>query len=200
MCARGNALAPLRNRQSIRLKRYDYSWPGGYFVTMCVQDRKCLFGDIRGGEMVLNDAGRMVQKWCGELNNKFPDIQCDEYIIMPNHFHAIIQNVGADLRVCPDLRVCSQNEPNENGAGEHRTGEHVGSPLHVVVQWFKTMTTNEYIRGVKRFHWMPFHGKLWQRNYYEHVIRNENEWNRIRDYITRNPMRWETDRENPNRA
>ena len=79
-----------RNRRSIRLKEYDYSRAGPYFVTICVQDRKCLFGDIRDGEMTLNDAGRMVQKWCGELNNKFPDIQCDEYIVMPNHFHAII--------------------------------------------------------------------------------------------------------------
>ena len=72
-------------------------------------------------------------------------------------------------------------------------GEHIGSPLRAVVQWFKTMTTNEYIRGVKQQGWPAFPGKLWQRNYWEHVIRNEADMNRIRDYICINPARWELD-------
>ena len=94
------------NRRSIRLPGYDYSRAGAYFVTICTKDRECLFCDIVNREMSLNNAGRMVDKWCGELENKFPDIKCDKYIIMPNHFHAIIQNaVGADLRVCPDLLI-----------------------------------------------------------------------------------------------
>ena len=87
-------------------------------------------------------------------------------MVMPNHFHGIVQNVGsvgADLRVCPDTNNDHIN-PIE--------GEHAGSPLHRVVQWFKTITTNEYIRGVKTLGWQPFNGKLWQRNYYEHIIRN----------------------------
>lgn len=232
-----------RNRRSIRLKGYDYSRAGAYFVTICTHNRECLFGTVADGKMVLNDQGRMVEKWVGELQNKFPDIRCDDSIIMPNHFHAIIQNVGADLRVCPDLcfrpdsgirpdpcvcpdpgirpdrGVYPENEPNETTRvectpcesppnermsnktmpGEHTSGEHIGSPLHRVVQWFKTMTTNEYIRGVKQFNWTPFHRKLWQRNYYEHIIRNEKELNRIRDYIVRNPRKWEWDRENPDR-
>ena len=82
--------------------------------------------------------------------------------------------------------------------GEHNTmGEHTGSPLRAVVQWFKTMTTNEYIRGVKQNGWLRFDGKLWQRNYYDHIIRNENELNRIRRYIVDNPAKWQYDRENP---
>ena len=92
-------------RRSIRLRGYDYSQTGSYFVSICTKDRKCLFGDIENQEMALNDAGRMVDKWYVELENKFQDIRCDKYIIMPNHFHAIIQNigpVGADLCVCPD--------------------------------------------------------------------------------------------------
>lgn len=89
------------HRRSIRLKGYDYSQPGGYYVTIVTQNRDCLFGNVVEGEMVLNDAGRMIKKWYFELENKFPDILCDEYIIMPNHFHTIIINVGADLRVCP---------------------------------------------------------------------------------------------------
>lgn len=96
--------------------------------------------------MELNDTGQMVMKWYHELENKFPDIKHDEFICMPNHVHFIVINdaaVGADLRVCPYI-----------------TGEHIGSPLHCVVQWFKTMTTNEYIRGVKQNGSPPFIWKI----------------------------------------
>jgi len=98
---------------------------------------------------------------------------------MPNHFHAIIKNIGVDP-VGADLCVCPgdyQDGPTTGKAIPEKrvTGEHKGSPLHRVIQWFKTMTTNEYIRGVKQHGWTPFPGKLWQRNYYEHVIRNEKE-------------------------
>jgi len=172
----------IHHRRSIRLRGYDYSQPGAYFVTICTHNRAWLFGNVVGGEMALNDAGRMVEKWYFELENKFPDILCDEYVIMPNHFHAIIINVGADRRVCPDKM-----------GGPDERGEHTGSPLHRVVQWFKTMTTNEYIRRVKQNGWQPFSGKLWQRNYWEHIIRNENELNRIREYIINNPLNWHDD-------
>jgi REP element-mobilizing transposase RayT len=186
------------NRRSIRLRGYDYSRAGAYFVSICTKDRKCLFGDIENQEMALNDAGRMVEKWYVELENKFQDIRCDKYIIMPNHFHAIILNigpvpVGADLCVCPDdLRVC----PDDYRYGR-TSGEHTGSPLHRVIQWFKTMTTNDYIRGVKQYGWAPFPGKLWQRNYYEHIVRNENEMSHIRQYIRNNPAQWASDKDNP---
>lgn len=171
----------LPNRRSIRLQEYDYSQDGLYFITICVQDKACLFGGIENDEMVLNEAGRMVKKWCAELSHKFPDIIMDTYIIMPNHFHAIIINigdsVGADLCVCP----------------ENKTGEHIGSPLHRVIQWLKTMTTNEYIRGVKSLNWIPFDKKLWQRNYYEHIIRNEKAYDKIAEYILSNPHNWVND-------
>ena len=94
--------------------------------------------------------------------------------------------VGADLCVCPD--DCRHGRT---------AGEHTGSPLHRVIQWFKTMTTNEYICGVKQHGWTPFPGKLWQRNYYEHIVRNENEMARIREYIMNNPAQWAADKENP---
>jgi hypothetical protein len=94
-------------------------------------------------------------------------------------------DVGADLRVCPNTRVC----PDSGGA-------HAGAPLPTIVQWFKTMTTNEYIRMVKHAGWTPFQGRLWQRNYYEHIIRNERALERIRDYILTNPLHWHLDREN----
>jgi putative transposase len=174
----------IHKRKSIRLKGYDYSQAGLYFITICCQNRECLFGNIGRGEpmcspeMVLNDAGKMVEKWYYELMNKFPDIKCDEMIVMPNHFHCIIENVG--------MAVGENEKPI--------LGEHVGSPLHAVVRWFKTMTTNEYIRGVKNLGWTQFDGKLWQRNYYEHIIRNEQSYHTISNYIINNPAKWQEDK------
>jgi REP element-mobilizing transposase RayT len=92
---------------------------------------------------------------------------------------------GADLCVCPDIN----NDDNYNSRCEH-----TGSPLYKIVQWFKTMTTNDYIRNVKTNNWKPFNKKLWQRNYYEHIIRNEIELNKIRKYILNNPLNWEKDK------
>ncbi|GBC99978.1 hypothetical protein HRbin17_02511 [bacterium HR17] len=178
------------HRRSIRLKGYDYSREGAYFVTICTQDRLCLFGEVVEGEMRLNDAGQMVERWWVELNRKFPGVRTDEYIIMPNHFHGIIVIVGADPCVCHD---------DEMVAHANQMGTHAGAPLPKIIQWFKTMTTNEYIRGVKQSGWTPFRRRLWQRNYYEHIIRNEDSLNRIRHYIATNPLRWHLDRENPER-
>jgi len=199
--------ANIHHRRSIRLKRYDYSQAGAYFVTIRTQNRERLFGDIVDGVMRLNDAGQMLKKWYLELERKFYDIRCDEYMVMPNHFHFIIINVGADLRVCPGDDGCpgdgqshriAPTKPGEHTTGEHTTGEHTGSPLQDVVRWFKTMTTNAYIRGAKQSGWPRFDGKLWQRNYYEHIIRDDESLNRIREYIINNPLQWELDQENPN--
>ncbi len=196
----------IHHRKSIRLKGYDYSQAGLYFITICVQDRACLFGDVVNGIMMLNDAGKMVEKWYFELENKFPEIRCHEMVVMPNHFHCIIENVGpvppvgADLRVCPYRALGEQPMLGEQvGWGEHvgsphLGSPHLGSPLGRVVQWFKTMTTNEYIRGVKQLGWKPFNGKLWQRNYWENIIRNEQSYQRITQYIINNPKKWDDDK------
>ena len=213
----------IHHRRSIRLKGYDYSQAGLYFVTICVQKRKCLFGkivetDLRVcPEMILNDAGKMVEKWYYVLEQKFPDIKCHQMMIMPNHFHCIIENVGAtgaDLRVRPitndpdkhinnhpdihinnhpDIYINNDSNKYINNDSNKTEGEHIGSPLYRVVQWFKTMTTNEYIRGVKNLGWQPFDGKLWQRNYYEHIIRNEKSYHNITNYIINNPAKWAED-------
>nr|WP_290668227.1 transposase [Ardenticatena sp.] len=178
------------HRRSIRLKGYDYAQPGAYFVTICTQHRACLFGAVVGGEMRVNDAGRMVQRWWDELNRKFPTVQTDAFVVMPNHIHGIIIIHPADTH---------PNDTRDAHAGKrgvHR-GAYIGAPLPKIVQWFKTMTTNEYIRHVKNDGWPPFHKRLWQRNYYEHIIRNEQSLNRIRRYIVENPLRWYLDRENP---
>ena len=201
-----------------------------YFITLCVQDMECFFGSIQNGQMVLNDAGIKVEKWYFELPHKFPDIELGHYVVMPNHFHAIIINngtgnpnapyqkhtktiVGADLSVRPadenatDLSVRPADEnatdlpvrpayakPEQIVPDGDILGEHVGSPLRGVVQWFKTMSTNEYIRGVKNQGWPRFRGKLWQRNYYEHIIRSERAFENISGYIENNPEKWEDDR------
>jgi hypothetical protein len=98
--------------------------------------------------------------------------------------------VGVDLRVDPDARI--NPIPRE-------TGTHAGVPLPGIIQWYKTMTTNEYIRGVKQLGWPAFRGRVWQRNYYEHIIRDEVELNRIDEYIRGNPLQWADDTENPSR-
>ncbi len=193
----------IHKRRSIRLKGYDYTQKGLYFVTICCQNRKHFYGNIENGIMILNDAGKMIEKWYYELENKFPNIKCQEMVVMPNHFHCIIENVGTvgtDLRICPNSKSITGEHVPITGehvpiTGEHVpiTGEHVGSPLHRMVQWFKTMSTNEYIRGVKTKNWKRFDGKLWQRNYWEHIIRNEKSYHKISDYIKNNPMKWEED-------
>lgn len=175
------------HRRSIRLKEYDYRQPGAYFVTICAQNRECLFGKIENGEMQLNEACKMIHKWWKQIIEKYAYVELDEYIVMPNHLHGIII-VGADPRVCPD----------------NKKSEHTGSPLRKsvklsrMIQWFKTMTTNEYIRNVKQNDWPPFNKRLWQRNYYEHIVRDENKLNQIRKYIIDNPLKWDLDDNNPN--
>ena len=174
------------------MKGYDYAQPGVYFVTICVQGRENLFGTVIGGEMQLNGGGQMVGSWWRRLPDKFPTITIDEFAVMPNHIHGVIiivepdDTVGANPRVRP-----------ESGQGQ----THGSAPtLGKIMQWFKTMTTNAYIRGVKQDGWKPFLGKLWQRNYYERIVRNERELNAVRQYIQDNPVRWTGDQENLERC
>ncbi len=188
-------------RRPMRLQGHDYALPDAYFVTIVIQDRKCLLSTMVDGEAQLNDAGRMIDKWWQELTNKFPSVELDEYIIMPNHFHALLWIVGADLRVGPgpgkdgyvgaDLRVGPGPGNNPDQSRKKPT------TLPEIMQWFKTMTTNEYIRCVRQNNWPPFPGKLWQRNYYDHIVRDDIDLNNIRRYIQENPVLWEQDNENP---
>ncbi|MCD4793621.1 MAG: transposase [Bacteroidales bacterium] len=188
----------IHNRRSIRLKGYDYSQAGLYFITICVQNRKCLFGNVIAGKMILNDAGRMIENWYFESENKYPDKKCREMIIMPNHFHCIVENIpisGGNTKPGDHTESPPQWPPpqTEYGANNKKYNATIGD----ATGWFKTMTTNEYIRGVKKYNWERFNKKLWQRNYWEHIIRNEAEYNRIADYIIDNPKNWDDDKLNP---
>jgi len=202
-----------QHRRSIRLKGYDYANSGAYFVTIVTQGRACLFGEIVNAETRLNDAGSVIERWWFELNNKFRTVETDDFVIMPNHFHGIVViPVGADLCVGPLGKGTHAGVPLQGTHPVRPVAPRGASmcapvlapknatqraPLPAIVQWFKTMTTNEYLRGVKTSGWAPFQGQLWQRNYYEHVIRDEESLNRIREYILNNPAQWAFDPENP---
>ena len=184
------------HRQSLRQKGYDYSRPGMYFVTICTQNRIFLFGEVIDKAMILNDAGRMIEKWLNILNEKYTDIRCEDFIVMPNHIHVIIQKtVGADRRVCPHDEGNIQ-KTGKSVQSDFKKGKHIGLPLPRIIQWFKTMTTNEYIRNIISRHWQSLDRRLWQRNYYEHIIRNEKELCRIREYIISNPIAWDANLDN----
>jgi putative transposase len=182
------------HRRSIRLRGYDYSAPGKYFVTIRVQQRKCLYGEISNSEMNLNAAGNMVEKWWQELAHKFPLVELDEHITMPNHFHGIIAIVDRRKRE-KDFFYAEKTKDQISQAMAAIPEK--SAPLPEIVQWFKTMTTNEYIRGVKQFNWPRFERRLWQRNYYEDTILSLRALQSIRQYIRANPVIWPYDRDNP---
>jgi REP element-mobilizing transposase RayT len=182
-------------RRSLRLKGYDYTCAGAYFVTICAQDQARLFGNIVDGGMCLNDAGHMLARLWNDIPARFVDVEIDMFVVMPNHVHGIIvlpdAANGATTRVAPTAGC---------------RGDPCGRPLVVapalgdVVAAFKSVTTVHYIRGVKTMAWPAFRRRLWQRNYYEHVVRDEKELDRIRQYIDENPARWAFDDENPEKV
>ncbi len=198
----------IHKRHSIRLRGYDYSQEGLYFITICCQHGAHLFGQVQNAEMIPNAAGEMVAKWYYALESRHANIRCHDMVVMPNHFHCIIEiiptpnaTVGADQCVCPNADQCACPNADqcacptpEQKNKQPILGEHIGSPLHRVLQWFKTMTTNEYIRQVKNADWLPFDGRLWQRNYYEHIIRDERAYVFISAYILQNPAKWQKDK------
>ncbi len=186
------------HRRSIRLMGYDYSQAGLYFITICTYNRTCLFGNIYSDGMILNDAGKMVEMQWLDLKQRFTGIVFGEYIIMPNHFHGII-NITRRGEPCvrpiftqyPEkgehkVRPYDGNKPKSNGTLENTIGR--------IIQAFKSMTTVEYIRCVKAKEWQRFNKKLWQRNYYEHIIRNEKSYRVIAEYICNNSLKWQDDK------
>jgi len=166
----------------MRLRDYDYSEVGGYFITICTFNREYLLGGISNQEIVLNDIGEIAEQWWLKLENKFANIILDDHVIMPNHIHGVIiisggrDNVGAIHEL-----------PLQRDKIERRR-----MLIPKIIGYFK-MNTAKYINQLRDATGHPF----WQRNYYEHIIRNENELNRIREYIQNNPLKWDLDRENP---
>ena len=195
---------PDNHRRSIRLKGYDYSQSGAYFVTICTQNRECLFGDISDGEMRLNYAGQMVRDVWNDLPIKYRGVEIDEFVVMPNHVHGIIVIVGAPLVGAHSSGTVNHDIENRAGTRPAPTGEsETGQPRRVaptlgdVIGSFKSITTHQDTDGVRQHNWLAFNSKLWQRNYYEHIIRDEEEIDRIRQYIIDNPGKWAEDDDNP---
>lgn len=161
----------LPNRQSIRLKNHDYSQEGVYHITVCTQNKLCLFGKNIDGEMQLNDVGKMIEQQWINISNRFSNVELDEYIIMPNHIHGIVM----------------VNPYTE------RAGTRPAPTIAMIVGTFKSYSMNEYILGVKNLHWPTFDKKIWQRNFHEQIIRNLVALDNIREYIKQNPMNWKKD-------
>jgi len=165
-----------RNRKSIRLQNYNYSQPGYYFITICVYQNKNIFGNIVGAGpctgpiFILNEFGFTVQSIWSNIPKFYPNTEIDEFVVMPNHFHGIViisKNNGRTQRSAPTLSLSN------------------------IIQRFKSLTTTRYRQMTD----LPT--KLWQRSFYDHIIRNERNLNRIRQYIINNPARWDLDENNP---
>jgi putative transposase len=169
------------HRRSIRLKGFNYTQPAAYFVTICTQERACFFGDVVDGEMQLNDAGHAVQASWNELPARFQSVVLDAFVVMPNHIHGIVI-VGAQF-IAPTNATPAPSDGTGQGAINR------APTLGEIVRTYKAASTRLIRRTVNP-------DFAWQRNYYEHVIRNEESLNRIRQYILDNPARWAFDREN----
>lgn len=167
------------HRCSIRLKGYDYSQAGAYFITIVTRDRACLFGEVVDGEMRLNDVGKLVRDEWLRTRNIHPNVELDAFVVMPNHFHGISiinDSVGA-IHESPLQMTMTQRR---------------NMALPKLIGRFK-MLSSKRINEMRGTLGVP----VWQRNYYEHIIRNLESLNRIREYIANNPLQWMLDRENP---
>jgi len=193
---RGNSDIP--KRRTIRLQGYNYSSEGAYFVTICTHGRVCLFGEIAAGVMMTNAAGHIVEVIWNELSERFPDIEPDEMVIMPNHVHFIV-HIKAPVAVIP-VGAIHELPPHE--LAPHELPLHELPPdarqsrknrlLPKVVGYLK-MNSAKRINKQRGTSGFP----VWQRNYYERIIRNDEELTRAREYIANNPLKWDLDRENP---
>ena len=173
------------HRRSIRLKGYDYGQSGAYYVTICCHQRRCLLGEIINGLMHLNLAGASVQSAWDSLPRHFPFIELDAFVVMPNHVHSIV--------------VINKNEKNidnrqfieSKAASEPRLPKGTKpDSLGAIIQNFKSIAT----RQVNRLNGSS--GTIWQRDYYEEIIRNERAYQNIKRYIVENPLTWDEDEEN----
>jgi putative transposase len=179
----------IHHRRSIRLRGYDYSRPGFYFITVCVHERECLFGTIINNQMLTNEYGSIVKvEWIKTAEMR-RDVMLGEFVIMPNHFHGIlriIENCEAD----PTGRKIDRQEVNRKKGDQQvaPTGPKTKS-VGAVMAGFKSAVTKQ-INTIRDTPGAP----VWQRNYFEHIIRNNTDYNQIAEYILTNPQRWKEDR------
>ena len=172
----------VHHRRSIRLKGYDYAQTGAYFVTLVTPGRECFFGDVVNDEMQLNDAGQIIAAAWEWLADQYPHVELDEWVVMPNHLHGIIIIVDDDGR-----------GGSRSAQGDSRIAPTPKrKPLGRLIGAFKTVSSKR-INELRDTPGLP----VWQRNYFEHIIRNERELDRVREYIANNPLKWALDSEHP---
>ena len=187
-----------RHRRSIRLKGYDYSQAGAYYVTIIAWHRECLFGEVVNGEMVLNDVGKIVAWEWKETPKRLQFVALGAFIVMPNHFHGIIfflENAGATRQGLTNVRAAETPLPPITTDGIDRSPLPRGpkpASLGAIMAQFKSRVTKRLWK-IPSLKGIP----IWQRNYYEHIIRNEEDLKSKTDYIEANPMLWDEDDENP---
>jgi putative transposase len=180
----------LHHRRSIRLEGYDYASEGGYFITVVTYKRMCLFGSVKDGEIVLNDFGRIVWKeWFNTLKIR-PNIELfeDEFVVMPNHIHGIIWSNEVFCK--GSIKSTIENDPIAVGAYSHTPLRSPSGTIGAIIRGFKGAVTTKIniSRGEKG---VP----VWQRNYYDHIINSEKDYENIANYIDFNPLAWQTDKE-----
>jgi REP element-mobilizing transposase RayT len=182
----------IHHRRSLRLKGYDYSKAGLYFITICCQDKQFLFGDVKDSKMELNDAGKGADQCWIDIPKHFPDAVLHEYVIMPNHVHGIVElldgtenggmSIGAVNLLPKKIRaedVLPQQENQYQKMIPRSIGAIVKGYKVCVTKWMRANTTIQ---------------DVWQRNYYEHIIRDEKAYNNIASYIINNPVKWDEDK------
>jgi REP element-mobilizing transposase RayT len=187
----------IHHRRSIRLAGYDYAQAGLYFVTLCVRNKECLFGTIENGEMILNESGKIANDCWLAIPDHFPHAVLHEHIVMPNHVHGIIEWTGDDVGANHHSPLMGAGRAKDH-PGRNETGAKDFSPLQSAEFRSPSQTIGSIVRGFKigvtkgcRQHTNVHH--IWQRNYYEHIIRNARSHRQIADYIATNPLRWEQD-------
>jgi len=177
-------------RRSIRLDGYDYGQSGAYFVTICTHNRVCLFGEVIDGRMRLNECGRIALNEWRLTPHVRPNVRLDAHVVMPNHVHGVVDIVRRSETDRERCRGVSQHAPT----GETDELRTPSQTIGAIVRGFKGAAT----RRINRFRGAPGE-PVWQRNYYEHIIRNRRSLERIRQYIEVNPARWHRNRNHPRR-
>jgi putative transposase len=184
----------IHHRRSIRLKGYDYSQEGLYFITINTKDRECLLGKIINAEMVLNDAGKIANECWLEIPKHFPNVIMHEYIIMPNHVHGIIELIRVDdipdqiaKNVGTRHVVSLHNRDHNHGDNHNQFSKPIPGSISVIIQQYKSSVTRFFNKNnVSHF--------SWQSRFYEHIIRNEKSHQQITDYTLTNPRNWQEDK------
>jgi putative transposase len=182
------------HRHSIRLQGYDYSQTGAYYVTIVTRHRECLFGEIVSAEMVLNEYGKIADECWLAIPEHFPNVELGAYVIMPNHVHGVIviRASGSLLttKMVDDGRGAAMLRPYHDEQNPHKINVKPGS-LGAIMRSYKSAVS---YRINKEYNATD----IWQRNYYEHIIRDARDLQNKTDYIVANPLLWEQDEENPN--